>query len=193
MSKRLKIVVIVVIALAAALLLGFILWLLFGPKTPAPVPENPSAITVPVVLPQSSAAKTETTAQPAQNNLEVTLKALAATFAERYGSYSNQASFSNLKDLVSLMTLKLKTATDNYIASQPTLSAQVAYYGVTTKAVASKLLTVNETSGQAEVVVSTQRLTSQGSTVNPKVTYQDLKLQLVKTDDGWKVDSAAWQ
>ena len=191
MSKRNKIIIAAVIGLLVLILIIFILWSIFGPKQPAAPVQDPSEINVPVVLPGSSAANVSGGSQVDDNGLAASLQSMASAFAERYGSYSSQGNFSNLQDLKSLMTLKMKAVTDNYIATQQAAAAE--YYGITTVAVSSKVISANEESGQAEVVVSAQRQESRGSTINPRVFYQELVLQLAKTDDGWKIDSAAWQ
>ena len=80
----------------------------------------------------------------------------------------------------------------NSIAIQK-LTVDESYYGVTTIAVSSKIITLSEELGQADIMVSTQRQENKGSTVNPRVTYQDIEIELVNTGSGWKVDSAEWQ
>lgn len=192
MSKRNKIIIISLIVLAIAALVAFIVWLFFGNQPEPVVPENPSEINVPVVLPGSSSSKSEVLAEPTAENLDVSLRSLAASFAERFGSYSNQGNFNNLEDLRGLMTLRMDAWADNYIANQKSLVVQ-GYYGVTTVAVSSKITDLNDEVGQATVIVSTQKQETKGTTANPRVTYQDIEIELVKTEQGWKVDAVAWQ
>lgn len=193
MSKRNRLIIlsgIIFIVLGLAIL---IVWLIFRaqPEPPAP-PADPSEINIPVVLPQSSAVKTSPSVPPSAASLAANLKSTAASFAERFGSYSNEGNFNNLNDLRVLMTLKMNAWTNNYIASQQP-GKNESYYGVTTIAISSKIITLSEELGQADILVSTQRQTAKGSTINPRVTYQDLEIELVNTNDGWKVDSAQWQ
>jgi len=82
------------------------------------------------------------------------LESLASAFAERYGSFSSESNMANLKDLLNFMSAGLRTKTENYIASTHSSSE---YYGVTTKVLAVKINSLNETGGMAEVEVSTQR------------------------------------
>lgn len=190
MSRR-NIIIITVVAITLVLIIALVWWLFFL-KKPQPSPTNPSAIEVPVTLPQASSGLTNENQSPvSEPELESSLKAIASTFAERFGSYSNQSNFSNLAALRDLMTVRMKAWADSYQASQ--LAADNAvYYGVTTQALSAQITAFEESLGQAEIVVTTRKEEAKGSTINPRVSYQDLKLQLVKTGEGWKVDSAEW-
>lgn len=193
MSKRNRIIILLGIVFIVLLLVILIVWLMSRPQPQPPAPPaDPSAINIPVILPQSSAVKTSPSVPPSEESLAANLKSIAASFAERFGSYSNEGNFNNLNDLRSMMTLKMNAWADNYIASQQ-LSENDSYYGVTAIAVSSKVITLSEELGQADIIVSTQRQTAKGSTINPRVSYQDLEIALVNTNDGWKVDSAQWQ
>ena len=193
MSNRNKIIIFSAIAVILVLLIIFIVWLILRPQVEPPAPPtDPSEIIIPVVLPQSSAVKDEPAVPPSAENLATNLKSTAASFAERFGSYSNQGNFNNINDLRGVMTLKMNAWADNYIAIQKS-TVDEGYYGVTTIAVSSKIIILSEELGQADIMVSTQRQENKGSTVNPRVTYQDIEIELVNTGSGWKVDSAEWQ
>ena len=193
MSNRSKIIIFSAIAAMVVLLIILIAWLILRPQAaPPPPPTDPSEIIIPVVLPQSSAVKDEPAVPPSAENLATNLKSTAASFAERFGSYSNQGNFNNINDLREVMTLKMNAWADNYIAIQKSTVDEGAY-GVTTIAVSSKIIILSEELGQADIMVSTQRQENKGSTVNPRVTYQDIEIELVNTGSGWKVDSAEWQ
>lgn len=194
MSNRNKIIIFSAVVVVLALLIIFISWLFLRsqPTLPTP-PVDPSEINIPVVLPQSSSVKKDEPAvSPSVENLAANLKSTAASFAERFGSYSNQGNFNNINDLRGVMTLKMNAWADNYIANQQSVVDE-SYFGVTTIAVSTKIITLSEELGQADIVVSTQRQENKGSTVNPRVTYQDIEIELVNTGSGWKVDSAEWQ
>lgn len=194
MSNRNKIIIFSAVAVILVLLIIFISWLfLRSQPTPPTPPVDPSEINIPVVLPQSSSVKKDEPAvSPSVENLAANLKSTAASFAERFGSYSNQGNFNNINDLRGVMTLKMNAWADNYIANQQSVVDE-SYFGVTTIAVSTKIITLSEELGQADIVVSTQRQENKGSTVNPRVTYQDIEIELVNTGSGWKVDSAEWQ
>ena len=196
MSRRNIIIISAIVVLIIAVVVVIVLTLLNRPSPqPSLININPSEIIVPDNLPQSSAgpSDSDTEATP-ETNLEAQVKTLATSFAERFGSYSNQSNFTNLNDLYSLMTVRMKTWADNYKTSQSSqLAGQDGYYGVTTVALISKVNSLNESSGRAQVLVTTQRQEDRGGTQNPKVSYQDILIDLVKTPEGWKVDAATWQ
>lgn len=116
---------------------------------------------------------------------------LAMSFAERYGSSSNQAEFSNLVDLEVFMTPAFQARTTAYIAAeQANNEIPTDYKGVTTKAVVANITSL--TADSAEVTVKTKRVEkdAQGQENNFN---QDLKLTMKKSAETWQVDSAAWQ
>ncbi len=117
---------------------------------------------------------------------------LAIYFAERYGSSSSQADFSNLVDAKLFMTDGFKVKTDAYIAAERAKAApEQAYAGITTKAIIADFKTMSEITGVAEVTVRTKRqeTDSRGQSMSYN---QDLNLTLRKVNGEWKVDNAAW-
>ncbi len=116
---------------------------------------------------------------------------LSMSFAERYGSSSNQSDFSNLRDLEVFMTEAMQTRTKQYIATEQNKNVSTnEYQGVTTKAVVGTVMSI--TADTAEVLVKTKRqeIKAQGET---KDYNQNLKLTLKKVGETWQVDSVAWQ
>ncbi len=120
-----------------------------------------------------------------------TLIAIAMTFAERFGSFSNEGNYENLTDLKAIMTDNMKRWTDNYIASNNVDLEN--FYGVTTRALSAEIITLADDERQAQVVVSTQRQELAGEAKQARVYYQKILLNLTQGGDGWKVDGATWQ
>lgn len=196
MSRRTKIIIGIIIALVVILLLiiGILWWLNYVKKKAEPLTNVNEGIQIPTTPSSASAGLPEMTSPVGEPQLEATLKAIAFTFAERFGSYSNQGNFSNLEALRDLMTVKMKAWADNYQATEKVkLAENPRYYGVNTQALSAEITTFDETLGRAEIIVVTQRQEAKGTPANPEVFYQSLKLQIVKTEVGWKVDSAEWQ
>jgi hypothetical protein len=199
MSKKTKIIIIVIVAVIVVLWLFIFLlrWL----KTPKPAVTTPAGnvnqdLLIPAGTPKLTPALNNAKATPIKDeSLQAGLKSVAMTFAERFGSYSNQGNFSNLDSMRDIMTEKMISWVDNYKKSQnpPAVKDQPVYYGITTQALSVQIDSFDETSGEAQVLVLTQRQESKATTVNPRVYYQNLKIILVKTGQGWKVDSAEWQ
>lgn len=114
---------------------------------------------------------------------------VAKLFVERYGSYSNEAKFQNLIDVLPLMTASFADETRALIASS---TSPETFYGVTTRVLTVSVEAMNETAGLATVRMQTQREIAQGSTQNTSVTYQEIRLELEKEAGVWKVASAGW-
>jgi hypothetical protein len=117
------------------------------------------------------------------------ISALAKTFAERYGSYSNESRFSNLRDLLPLMTSSFAKSTQAVIDSSET---PATYYGVTSRVVTVEVLSLDEEVGTASFELTLQREEAVGSPRDISVSYQKLHLDFEQEDRIWKVASASW-
>ncbi len=128
---------------------------------------------------------------PHQTNASDVAK-LAASFAERLGSFSNQSDYSNFEDLDIFMTASMRDWAKTYVekvrADNP---YQGKYYGITTKAISTEVKSFDEKKGAAEVVIGTQRRETKidGSENNFD---QNLRLTFVKENGQWLVDGAYW-
>jgi hypothetical protein len=111
-------------------------------------------------------------------------------FAERYGSYSNQGDFQNLRDLLPVMTAKYRSQTEASLAAAKPQQGQT-FEGVTSLKISSEVRTYNETNGTAVVAVTLQQEKISGtSTV---VGYRTLRMELKKVGEDWRVDSSRWE
>lgn len=191
MNTKKKLIALIVAGLIIiALIIYFIFFFDFNKSaTPGPGGEEgnqPSATPVTaVILPPSGAQRTP------EEQARDQVTQLGMSFAERYGSSSNQAEFSNLVDLEIFMTPSLQAQTREYIAAEQAKNEVPAEYeGVTTKAVVVIINSI--TSDSADVTVQTKRReeNTRGETKNYN---QDLKLTMKKTAENWQVDSAVWQ
>lgn len=123
---------------------------------------------------------------------EIDLKKLAASFAERFGSYSNQSKYDNFKDLKLFMSDSMKSWTDEFIEEKMNEDYSGEYYGISTKAVVVTVDNFDPSNGVASATVETQRIEGrEGEEDN--VIYQDLKINFVKDNKNWVVDEANWQ
>jgi len=128
------------------------------------------------------------------DNTEADILRIAASFSERFGSYSNQSNFSNVSDLKLFMTDKMKIWADNFIIENLEKNKDISvYYGVTSKAISEEIININKDLGYATVRVSTLRKESaQTSSTNPSF-YQDIEINLKKERNVWLVDEANWK
>lgn len=143
---------------------------------------------VPEVIPnRPTVSESELASDRDERNNSADIISLSKTFVERYGSYSNEADFANLVDVMPLMTEEFQSKTQVFIEKS---SAPEEYYGVSTKVI------IVEVSGQDEdsatVLVNTQREEAIGGPQNTSVKYQEIELEYVKDSGVWKVDSATW-
>lgn len=186
MSRRKKFIIIFI----ALVIVTLGLWLIFSGDSDVLVkaPESPVVQTAKSTAEASNAAPaTATEIQTAS------LESLARSFAERYGSYSNQSDFENLEDLYPFMTDKMRQYSQTYIAEQRARVGrdESIYSGTTTRAL--NVTFVSRGDSTAVLNVATQRRESGAGLAEPKVYYQDLKLSLLKIGETWEVDEAEWQ
>jgi hypothetical protein len=124
---------------------------------------------------------------------ESDIKRMAAAFAERFGSYSNQSNYNNIKDLRIFMSQKMQSWSDSYVSQiQEQAGTNTIYYGITTKALFQEVIQFDDDAGKAEILVKTQRRESTGTMANSSSFYQDIRLLFIKENNIWKVDSATW-
>ncbi|MEA1962863.1 MAG: hypothetical protein U9M94_01335 [Patescibacteria group bacterium] len=120
---------------------------------------------------------------------------IAGSFAERFGTYSNQSNFGNISSLKIFMSSKMKKWSDSYIKEQKEKKYDTSiYYGITTKAVASELKDFDDDLGFAGVLVSTRRREATGTMNNYSNAFtQDILIDFTIEDGAWKVDNVYWR
>ena len=121
---------------------------------------------------------------------ELGLGALAKTFAERYGSFSFESEFENMRDVMPLMTDAYAAATAAELAAK---KASEVFYSATTRVIATSVDALSEEEGVATITVTTQREIVSDDPGNRTVRYQPLLLTFEKIKGVWKVASARWQ
>jgi hypothetical protein len=126
--------------------------------------------------------------------IKLDIEQLAAGFAERFGSYSNQSDFRNITDLKIFMSDNMKAWSLEHTAGlRDENKLGEEYYGITTKAVSQKSTEYDETLGKATVVVNTRRAEASDVFENTtKVFNQDLTVNFIKEGGEWKVDGVVW-
>jgi len=160
--------------------------LLYKPKA-APVKSEPVTQTQqaePTNMLSQEAQKKEQEARSATADV----LSLAKQFVARFGSYSNESTFENIRDLLPLMSESYAQKTEADLASKV---APKEYYGVTTRVITAK--TTASSADKATVLLNTQRQESVGSPQNSQVKYQEIQVGFVKEAGVWKIDSATWK
>lgn len=201
MSRRAKIISILIIIILVAVLLWLFLnrsqgeeQIILLDSEDIPITLQPSSPAVAVAIDTVVTTSISPREVEEKQNINNLIK-IASAFAERFGSYSNQNSFQNIQDLQIFMTDSMKNWSKSYIIdSKSQQEDNSIYYGVTTKALSTEVVNYNEGGGIAEILVKTQRREAMGSTSNAEVYYQDILIKMKqKKGDIWKVDSAFWQ
>ena len=125
---------------------------------------------------------------------EASLKSIARSFAERFGTYSNQNNFENIEHLIPYMTERMKQWATNYLEEKRANPVYAGiYHGITTKSLSIDTVSYDTNAGTAEFMIKTQRRESTGSTSNSQLTYQDIQIKFRRDQGIWKVDEAWWK
>ena len=130
--------------------------------------------------------------KPQQNSEEDNLKFKAASFAERFGSFSNQSNFQNIIDLKFFMSDNMKRWANSYVTElrQKHLDRS-EFYNIITKAITEEIKELDLEKGTAVVLVHTIRNENKGNQTSRF--NQDIIIKFIKEKGAWKVDSAHWQ
>ncbi len=195
---------IIIIALA---ILAVIIYFSFFAKSLVPPTIEPDTPSVTGQLPGEPYVGTTTSGDKPRNyqeydiSQELThkfnandLSKMAMAFSERFGSYSNQSNYDNFIDLKIFMTDSMKAWADRYVdelRKQP--SGSNVYYGISTKALTSEVIEFDEKSGEAEIIVTTQRRESTEKVDDNSSYLQKITITMVKVNGEWLVDTAYWE
>lgn len=188
MSRRKKIIY--AASLIVILLLILLVWLLTHKTTPAPTPVAEPQVNEEPHVASRDEAMVPPAIEEATSVADATLESLSTSFTERYGSFSTESDYANLKDVMPLMTEAFAASTSAAIASA---TPEADYYGVTTRVLNVTVESRDDAAGTARVRVSTQRQEAKGGVQNLSVKYQEIVLDFVTEEGGWKIDAADWQ
>ncbi len=189
MSRRTKIFLTVILALILVLALILLILEQQSPQTPSTGTNTGSSSSVSRPPPLPGIPTPTNIEPPPSGPIEQNPATIAADFTERYGSYSNEGNYQNLRDLYSQMTTNMQARTETFITSNPLPAGD--YFGVTTRAVRTDV--VSKTDTEAVISVGTQRQESTSANPSSRIYYQTAELVLVKSGLKWLVDSFEWQ
>lgn len=123
--------------------------------------------------------------QTAEDMERNAVKQLAKIFIERYGSYSTDSDFQNIRDVQFLATDSLWQT----ISAQIGRSAGDGFVGVTTAVLSSEVTQMNTNSAQVSMTVA-QEENKNGVTNNYSKT---VLVYMQKVSGSWLVDKFEWQ
>lgn len=116
---------------------------------------------------------------------------MAELFAERYGSYSNQGNYQNLRDLLPVMTVSYRSETEDFLDSISAAPPAEIYEGYTSVKVASEERAFDDNAGTARYDISLQQVKVVGAG-EPEVLYPVLRVSLKKIGENWKIAGSEW-
>lgn len=114
---------------------------------------------------------------------------MAELFAERYGSYSNQGDYQNLRDLLPVMTARYRRETEAFLATASPTPGQT-FEGVTSVKISTDVRSMGASDAVIAVTLQQER---RSGTAAPTVGYRTLRMELEKVGSDWRVDKAAWE
>lgn len=114
---------------------------------------------------------------------------MAELFAERYGSYSNQGDYQNLRDLLPVMTARYRSSTEAFLATAESAPGQ-PYEGVTSVKISTEVRSIDEDSAVIAVTLQQSRV---AGAATPTIGYRTLRMELEIVGTDWRVDKAVWE
>ena len=114
---------------------------------------------------------------------------MAELFAERYGSYSNQGDYQNLRDLLPVMTPGYRASTEAFLETASTAPG-ATFEGVTSVKISTDVRSVTDASA---VIAVTLQQEKRSGTSAPTTGYRTLRMELTLIGEDWRVDAAAWE
>ena len=110
---------------------------------------------------------------------------LAKVFVERYGTYSTDNDFQNIKDVETLVTKSLWTKISASINAKTTTQN---FVGVTTKVISIDLMSWSD--AKAVVALKTTRIEEKNGQMTTR--YQNATVEMIKAGSLWLVDKLMW-
>lgn len=151
---------------------------------------NPSEGQSEMVTTDESTVVEEEPSQPAQNDQQEVVD-LAEKIVEIFGSFTNKSRepFKNVTDIEVY-------ATDNLLPflsslKQNEIDPNAPFYGITTKALSTAVL--SSSTNSLELLITTEREEITDATQRGSKRYVLIQVDMVKQDDGWKVNGLFWQ
>jgi hypothetical protein len=194
MSQGLKIIILIFSGvLACALILFFVAPLKRGnvseDKAKSEILPKTEEVVVKPVLEKEPVSPLALNSEAQEREI---IRRLASSFAERFGTFSNQANFENITDLYPVMTSRFRAIQERFVEKTRSQSLpSKGYSGITTQVVLAEVPEIQTFEGRVRVLVKTQREEEKEGKIATR--YQDLELKLENQAGEWKVDEAVWK
>jgi|GEM_PF-2729753 len=194
MSNRRKIIIILVGGLAV---IGVIFWYFFFVQKTAKnnfggVQDENAPVPVAGIDERLKGVTINKPTATAEEKFNTEIKALAKTFLNRYGTFSNQNNYVNFAEVSSLMTDSFR----NYVFNDYLKKLQMYnpadgyYYEIKTEPL---VITVqNQTIDEIELLISSAVTEKSNDEIEKKLN-RDATITLKKVNDNWLVDGVYWK
>lgn len=190
MTRRNKIILLTLLVVILIALIVLVTWIVRRDATPRSARRGTESTQNGINAPQVPTAAVPAVIEPRPTGpVEQNPRVVAMDFSERYGSYSSQGDYQNLRDLLPQMTVRMQRATEALITSTPLDTS--SYSGFTTRALRADVVESDETN--MTFSVETQRTETSTAYPEGRTFYQTAELTLVKSDLKWLVDSFTWK
>lgn len=190
--KKLMIVLLSVLALIIIIIV-LVVWLMRrGKENTAPMPPEPQTTgqlppeihRLPKTPDNNPEAGVKTPEIDEKTRKEASLKTLAKSFAERWGSFSNHSDYDNFTSLKTSMTPEMQKWADSYLEEEKARIKDFSFYGVITKVLSGKV------EGDIKDAVKVNLVCQKQESLNNediKVSYSNISLGFVQKDGKWLV------
>ena len=197
-----KLIGYLIIVVAVLILIG-IIYIIFFHKFSGPIsvdntkPQTQNTIEkIPEIIKNTEEKKIEIRNTPTPGKLidstETTVKKLAASFAERFGSYSNQSNYTNLEESLLFMSDKMRAREENNLASLRAKKLDSSNYSaIVTKVITCQITHLGGDVAEASIGALKTEISSNDS--EKKSYSQNAIVKLVKVNNEWKIDEFIWQ
>src|SRR3989339_206310 len=187
MTVRTKATIIIVAGVVViAVIIGGFIWLNRADQPLAEMAPAPKA-----ELDDTTAEVVKIAPPTVAEKQAASIGAVAKTFVERFGSYSNQSGYSSLAELEALSTESFAAWLESNCVPKLKKEHDPSgyYYEISTEA--PMIASVEQSATAAKFVVTTQRIEK---TDNGEKTFQqDIVLDMKKIGDEWRGGGAYWQ
>lgn len=123
---------------------------------------------------------------------EVSIKKLATSFAERYGTYSNQSNFANLEESLLFMSEKMKAREKKNLEILRSKTNDYKSYNAVVTKVATCQIT-HQNTDIAEAAIGAIKTEFYAKDSEKKSYQQSAVVKLIKESGEWKVDEFVWE
>lgn len=189
MDKNKKIIILIV--LCVVVVLGIIIYFV-ATREKSPTPDQDATPIKKVVIDKESAAKVVLPPPTDSEKQAASVKNIALSFAERFGTFTNQSNYQSFNDLKPVLTAATQVWLQN--SYLPMLMKEHDprgfFYRIVTDARTAEIL--EQTATSVKVKIAAQREETKGDAA-PQSFIQNLVIDLVLENNNWLINGVYWE